>query len=137
MPIRSVKQHSDRGSIKNLANPDYLPEEPPSAFELRFKKLYEYSQAYKDTELQNSLGIITTNYIADKNALPLSAYRIRTIIDDIKSKSSGAIEELQKQLSGCFGEILSEEALDYLSKHKRIKTASAKKPVFWRASRKR
>jgi hypothetical protein len=140
MPIRSVKQRSDRGSLKDLVNssvpPTVVVEVQPSASEIRLKKLYEFAQLHKDYKLQAGLGIITTDYIADKNALPLSIYRIKKTVDDIKAKSPGKIEKLQEQFDGIFGEVLSQEALDYISKGRiRVKTASVRKPVFWRASK--
>lgn len=104
-------------------------------FELRMKKLYEYAKIHKDTKLLNCLGFITTDYIEDKNALPLSVYRIRKIIEDINSKGSEKIEHLKSELSLCFGQVLSDEAFDYINDKKMIKSASKKKPpVFRRAS---
>jgi hypothetical protein len=140
MPIRTVKQYTDRGKIKDLAKPGEVnePETIPSPSELRMKKLYEYAQLHKDQLLQSALGFITTDYISDKNALPLSAYRIRTIIEDIKAKSGGKIDQLSQQFVGYMTDELSPEAIEYLTKKRaRVKTASARKPPsFWRASRK-
>jgi hypothetical protein len=139
MPIRTVKQRTDRGKIKDLARSIEVgePEIVPSPFELRMKKLFEFAQLCKDTGLQSALGFITTDYIADKNALPLTAYRIRQMISDIKSKSSVEIDRLSQDLSGYMKEDeISQEAIAYITRKKRIKTASARKPLFWRASRK-
>ena len=139
MPIRTVKQHTDRGKIKDLARTIEVVESEvaPSPFELRMKKLFEFAQLCKDTNMQAALGVITTDYIADKNALPLSAYRIRQMISDIKSKSSGEIDRLSQDLSGyMMGDEISQDAIDYITRKKRIKTASARKPLFWRASKK-
>jgi hypothetical protein len=141
MPIRAVKQYTDRGKIKDLVKSSEIDAEPlfqPSSTELRMKKLFEYAQLHKDKELQSSLGIITTDYISDKNALPLSIYRIRQIVDDIKSKSSEKINQLSQQFMGCFNSEPSPEAIEYLSTRRSInKIASARRPpVFWRASRK-
>lgn len=139
MPIRTVKQRTDRGKIKDLARPiDVVEAEiEPSAFELRMKKLFEFAQLCKDTNMQSALGFITTDYIADKNALPLSAYRIRQMISDIKSKSSVEIDRLSQDLSGYMMEDeISQEAIAYITRKRRIKTASVRKPLFWRASRK-
>lgn len=138
MPIRTVKQHTDRGKIKDLVarvGEPAMPEIEPSSSELRMKKLYEFAQICKDKKLQDAIGFITTDYIADKNAIPLSAYRIRQMVADIKAKSPGKIEALEQQFSDCFAEPMSPEALDYLNKkHARVKTASVKKPpIFWRA----
>jgi hypothetical protein len=139
MPIRTVKQHTDRGKIKDLAKPGEViePEIVPSSTELRMKKLYEYAQLNKDHELQSALGFITTDYISDKNALPLSVYRIRQMVDDIKSKSAGKIDRLSEELLQYFGDGPSPLVKEYLNqKHARIKTASVRKPPsFWRASR--
>lgn len=139
MPIRTVKQYTDRGKIKDLAKAGEVtePEALPSPSELRMKKLFEYAQLNKDKNLQAALGFITTDYIADKNAIPLSAYRIRQVVADIKAKSSGKIDALSQQFVGCLGDELSPETIDYLnSRRPRVKTASVRKPVFWRASRK-
>jgi len=140
MPIRTVKQYSDRGKIKDLARSFEVgePEVGPSPFELRMKKLFEFAQLCKDQKLQEALGFITTDYVSDKNALPLTAYRVRQMISDIKSKSSTDIDRLSQDLSGYMtGDEISQEAIDYITRNKRIKTASARKPpLFWRASRK-
>jgi hypothetical protein len=138
MPIRTVKQYTDRGKIKDLVvrlGETIVPESEPSSSELRMKKLYEFAQICKDKKLQDAIGFITTDYIADKNAIPLSAYRLRQMVADIKSKSPGKIDALEKQFSECFAEPLDPEALDYLNKkHARVKTASVRKPpIFWRA----
>jgi len=138
MPIKRVSQLSDRGNIKDLIHPREteveLLNDPPSAAELRFKKLYEYSQTYKDTKMQHALGIITTDYISDKTALPLSIYRIRQVVQDIKSRSGSQIAKLEAQITGHLHDGVSEELMAYLSS-RRIKTASARKPpVFRRVS---
>jgi len=140
MSIRVVKQHSDRGSLKDLVTKakdtatselKYLPSE------LRMKQLYEYAQLNKDSKLQAATGFITTDYISDKNALPLSVYRLRKIVDDIKSKSGGKIDELTQQLFGCFAEKLSDVlGREYIKQKAMVKTAGARKPpVFWRVSK--
>lgn len=139
MPIRIVKQRSDRGKIKNLARPFEVgePETDPSSFELRLKKLFEFAQLCRDSKLQAALGFITTDYISDKNALPLIAYRVRQMIDDIKSKSSTDFNQLSQDLAGyMMGDEIGPEAINYITRKKRIKTASVRKPLFWRASRK-
>lgn len=135
MPIRTVKQHTDRGKIKDLARPFEVVEQEaaPSSFELRMKNLFEFAQLCKDTGLQSALGFITTDYIADKNALPLSAYRIRQMISDIKSKSPEAIDRLSQDLAGYMkADEIGQDAIDYITKRKRIKTASARKPPVFR-----
>lgn len=123
MPFRKVKQHSDRGSIKDLAQKQES-ESPLLPSEIRLKRLFEFAQNNKDHNLQAALGFITTDYIHDKSALPLIVYRLRKTIADIKSKSPGKIEKLQLQFEKCFG-----------INPVRIKTASAwKSPIFRRAS---
>lgn len=123
MSFKKARQYSDRGSIKNLSQKQEVGS-PPRAFELRLKKLFEFAQDNKDHNLQAALGFITTDYIHDKNALPLIVYRIRQTVADIKNKSPGKIEKLQLQFEKCFG-INSNQ----------IKTASAwKSPIFRRAS---
>jgi hypothetical protein len=136
MSIRRVKQHSDRGSIKDLVSgsTQVEPEFLALPAELRMKKLYEFAQITKDTNLQDALGFITTDYISDKNALPLSVYRLRKIIDDIKSKSGNKIEQLTQQFSSYFGDGLGAHAKEYLKDKSLLKTASVRKtPSFWRA----
>lgn len=134
MPIRKVKPRSDRGSLKDLvANPiDSEPEMEPTAYEIRLKKLYEFAETYKDRALQAASGFITTNYISDKNALPLSAFRIREMVNDIKSKSPDIINKLTQEMSGYIQDELSADAIAYLTR-KRIKIASKHQPSFWRA----
>jgi hypothetical protein len=137
MPIRTVKQHSDRGSIKNLvakSNEAAEAEYQPSPSELRMKKLFEYSQKNKDAGLQSALGFITTDYISDKTALPLSVYRIRKLVDDIRSRPDSKVSQLKQQFDQFFGDGLSAYAKEYLNR-KMIKRASSKrKPLFWRVS---
>lgn len=138
MPIKRVSQLSDRGSIKDLIHPREvevgLLKNAPTPAELRFKKLYEYSQTYKDTKMQQALGIITTDYISDKTALPLSIYRIRKVVEDIKSRPGSQIEKLEEQIAGHLHDGVSEELIAYLSS-RRVKIAAARKPpVFRRVS---
>lgn len=142
MPIRAVKQYSDRGKLKNLEkveNPYSLTAlATPAPSEVRFKKLYDFAKANKDNNLQAALGIITTDYIEDKNALPLSIYRLRQIVADIKSKSSGAIDEFAVQLIGCMSGIeMSPESVAYWNNKKTMRKIAnvLKSPSFWRASK--
>lgn len=135
MSIRKVKSYSDRGSIKDLRSSSDVSETELQALpsELRMKKLYEFAQACKDTNLQAALGFITTDYISDKTALPLSVYRLRKTIDDIKSKSGDKIDKLTQQFSSYFGDGLSAVAQEYLKQKSLVKTASIRKaPSFWR-----
>lgn len=140
MSIRVVKQYSDRGSLKDLVTKTKEPATSELKYlpsELRMKQLYEYAQLNKDSKLQAATGFITTDYISDKNALPLSIYRLRKIVDDIRSKSGGKIDELALQFSGCFDEKLSDVlGKEYIKQKAMVKTASGRKPpVFWRVSK--
>ena len=141
MPVRAAKQHTDRGSIKDLVQRQSgemsaVAEDPFLPSELRMKKLYEYAQLHKDQKLRSALGFITTDYIADKNALPLSIYRIRKTVDEIKSKSSDKINQLAFQLSGYITNELSPEAIAYLARKSAMTKIASKHrpPVFWRKS---
>lgn len=134
MPTRAVKQYSDRGSLKSLVkaqeNGDNLQ---PSSSELRMQKLFEHSKLHNDEKLSSALGFITTDYIGDKNALPLSVYRLRKIVDDISSRPDSKVSQFKDQLDQYFGLGLSDEAISYLNKNKMKKTASIRRPSFWRA----
>lgn len=101
MPTRAVKQYSDRGSLKALTK-RHEDEVPFTASELRIRKLYDYAHTHADAGLLNCLGFITTEYIGEKNALPLSVYRLRKIVEDIKSKSGDKILKLKQNLDNCF-----------------------------------
>lgn len=101
MAIRTVKQYSDRGSLKALTQ-RHEDEVPFTASELRIRKLYDYAHTHADAGLLNCLGFITTDYIGEKNALPLSVYRLRKIVDDITVKSGGKILEMKQNLDNCF-----------------------------------
>lgn len=138
MAIRKVTPKSDRGSLKDLVavqSGEVEAEEAPTPFELRLKNLYESSRHNK--EMQASLGFITTDYIGDKNAIPLSAYRIREVVKNIKSKSGDVINLLSQQMSGYITGELTDEAVSVVNNYNKrglIRTASTKKPpVFWRA----
>lgn len=139
MPIRSVKQKSDRGKLKDLVSSEDFQEAtlPPTSYELRIQRLYDFSLLNRDKTLQAALGFITTDYISDKNALPLSAYRLRQIVDEIKSKSFDSINMLSQQIGGYINDEIGAEAIAYLNTRRaRVKTASVKKtPIFWRASK--
>src|SRR5574337_649852 len=137
MVIRKVHQYSDRGSIKDLINSATNLENTVTQLlpsDIRLQKLLEYANTYRDKDLLSSLGIITTDYISDKNALPLSVYRIRRMVSDIKAASPN-IDQLSRQIAACFREPLSPEAIRYIQKRACIKTASiAKPPTFKRVS---
>lgn len=135
MPIRRVKQYSDRGSIKNLSK-DAEPELPPEPFELRMKEMYEFAVLNKDKQLQAQTGFITTDYIGDKTVLPLSAYRIRQVVADIKAREPG-IEQFTEELGQCITFETEPAARAYWDRKNALtKTASKRKaPVFRRVSR--
>jgi hypothetical protein len=136
MPIRTVKQTSDRGSIKNIAKNNteiFDCELKPQPFEIRLKKLFELYG--NDKKMQPILGFITTDYISDKSALPLNVYRLRQIVADIKAKNSKQIDRLSYEISACMKNEISDSTVAYLTRRSRIKTASAKRPVFWRVNK--
>ncbi|CAB4197065.1 hypothetical protein UFOVP1290_585 [uncultured Caudovirales phage] len=135
MVTRMVNQYSDRGNIKDLAN-KHEAEIGISKCEMRLKSLYEYAKLNNNNLMLNSLGFITTNYIDDKNALPLTVYRIRKIVEEIKSKSGNNIALLKKQFDDCFSYEISKMASDYISNRQIIKRAMiTKRPVFRRVSK--
>lgn len=131
MPIRKVKQYSDRGKIKDLINKQES-EAPLLPSELRLQKLYEYASKNNNHSVLKELGFITTDYIEDKNALPLTIYRIRQIVADIKSKSPD-IDQCGILLSKVLfstDNILKIDA--FLAGKKMVKNASRKLPSFRR-----
>lgn len=125
MSFRKIKQYSDRGKIQDLAN-KHESEAPPLPFEMRLKMLYEHAKNANNDSILKELGFITTDYIEDKNALPLTIFRLRQIVADIKSKSP-VIDQLSVQLSKLlFG-------IDQPGK-KLVKSASRKLPIFRRVN---
>jgi hypothetical protein len=133
MSIRKVKQYSDRGKIKDLASRRVAESEAellPS--DQRLKRLYEYAKLHNDHGILGALAFITTEYVEDKNALPLTAYRLREMVANISKKSEDKICQLKIQLDECFGDELSSEAISYINCRKLIKTASVRSPIFRR-----
>lgn len=136
---------SDRGNIKELKASQALEslydvkpiDKEPTPLELRLQKLYDYSKQHNDTNLMAASGFITTDYIADKNALPLSVYRLRKTIDDIKSRSGSTVNEWTTKLTECFPVGLRDALIAEERRYKSlIKTASKRKPpVFWRVEK--
>lgn len=103
--------------------------------EIRLKKLYEYAEKNRDNVLKESLGFITTDYIGDKNALPLSVYRLRKTVEDIKNHSAIKINQFTEQLYNLFPEKLSDILGKEYKNYKTMrKTAARKKVLFWRVS---
>lgn len=136
MPTRRVKTYSDRGSIRDLGKTKPQEEEIPTPAELRLKRLYEYAQVHRDSQLLSALGFITTDYISDKNALPLSIYRIRQIIGDIKKKSGSKIDELAQEFAVHFQNPHQDVINIFLGLRSLEKIASPRKPpVFRRVSK--
>lgn len=135
MSIRKVKQYSDRGKIKDLGS-RHESEAPTLPSELRLKKLYEYAKLHNDIGILNALGFITTEYVGDKNALPLTIYRIKQIIADISSRPGNKIQELKEFFEECINPPLSKEAMDYISIKKTLKKVASKnkKPSFRRVT---
>ena|SRR5574339_79868 len=131
MTFRKVKQYSDRGKIKDLASKHESEAEILPA-ELRLRRLYEYARQHNDRGILNTLGFITTEYVDDKSALPLIAYRIRQTVGDIKSKSSEPIDQFGQELSKIFGIEHTVEADAYWNTKKVVKTASPRKPPVFR-----
>ena len=98
MPIRTVKQHSDRGSIKSLESGE---NEPPTALELRMKELYEYATVTKDENLKASVGFIVMNAPGDKSAFPITLYRHREYIKSLNEKLASEIAQTAKEIELC------------------------------------
>ncbi len=141
MPIRAVKSYSDRGSIKNLSQRQE-DEVPFSNSEIRIKKLYDYATQNNDKGILDSLGFITTDYIADKNALPLSVYRLRKIVEDRSKEFGNNIANMKQDLDNCFfgneQHCLAANKIEARQHESLVKVASAShspiKRSFWRAS---
>lgn len=114
-----LKVYSDRGKISNLAQ-KHEDEIPVTPMETRLKQLYEHAQLTRDKGLEDSLGFITTDYVGNKNALPVSIYRLREIVSNITAKSGAKIAEMRKELETCF-------ELPVIEKSGLNKTASARK----------
>jgi hypothetical protein len=135
MPIRKIKQYSDRGKLSDIHSG--LPEagvNTATDLELRLSKLYDYGCKTNDDKLKKSSGFITTDYISDKNALPLSIYRLRKIVEDIKSKSGSEIQIISEQMAKCIACEIPEE-IKYFARKNIFKNASINKPpVFRRVS---
>lgn len=96
-----LKVYSDRGKISNLTK-KHEDEIPVTPMEERLKKLYEHAQVTHDKGLEDSLGFITTPYISDKAALPLSIYKLREIVSILSTKPGNKIAEMRQELEPCF-----------------------------------
>ena len=145
MPIRSVKQQSDRGSIKDIQKSvnDFLgeqPQKPPTPYELRLKSLYEQAVISHDQALLDSLPFIAINGSA-KN--PVSILRHKEYVSSLSVKLAEQIKKTEQELAQCFigridsaPEMLMKEA-EYKRDHYReiivsdgvVKTASAINPL--------
>ncbi len=147
MSIRAISPRSERGSIKDIkAATEEVQESPynltikplePSQFELRQMKLFEYAKSTNDDNLLAASGFITTDYISDKNALPLSIYRLRKIVADIKARRPERIDSFAAQLSEIFDKELSSEAMQYLEAKRVIKklASATRMPIFRRVNK--
>ena len=100
MPIRTVKQHSDRGSIKTLID-NSGDNEPPTTLELRMKELYEYATATRDENLKASVGFIVMNVPGDKSAFPITLYRHREYVRSLNEKLASEIAQTAKEIELC------------------------------------
>jgi hypothetical protein len=101
MPYRTVKPHSDRGSIKDLAtqsDSNYAPTDE----ELRLKHLYEHAQDTNDEQLKDALGFIVMPQSGDRSAFPISVYRHREYVNSLSKKIADKIEKTKKELEACF-----------------------------------
>jgi hypothetical protein len=137
MPVRKAKQYSDRGKISDLAKAEDIvaSTEPVTPFESRIRKMFEFAKLNNDEKLLAATGIITTDYISDKNSLPLSVYRLRKIVSDIKSKSSAQIDSLSDRFTGQLKLGITAEAAAYFDSQNIIKLANRRKSCFWRVSK--
>lgn len=127
----TIPIYSDRGKISDL-NKQKETEDLTSC-EKRLKKLYLYATTYRDDNLYNSLGFITTDYIGNKSAIGLSLIRLKQIVNDIRSKSGSRINDLANLLASCFRRDSDEIYLDWFYKNKKIiKSATAIKPPSFR-----
>lgn len=113
MPIKRVKQYSDRGNIKNLAIKND-ESSPPTSFELRIKSLYENALATNNQFLIESIGLIPINSDI-KN--PIALYRHRAYVKELEAKLGNRIEKYKQEISQCFG---SESKQMIASKDKQI-----------------
>jgi hypothetical protein len=105
MPIRTAKQHSDRGSIKDLVNQIdslYDSSYAPTDEELKLKNLYEHAQATNDEGLQSALGFIVMPQAGDRSAFPITVYRHREYVNSLSKKIADKIEKTKKELEACF-----------------------------------
>ena len=98
MPIRQVKQQSDRGSIKDIQNGDD-EKYPPTPYELRMRGLYEHALVSKNQVLLNSLGLIAINGTPKD---PISIFRHREYVSSLSNQLAEKIEQTKEELAGCF-----------------------------------
>src|ERR1700679_2286671 len=101
MPYRTVKPHSDRGSLRDLkeklesGNDDKLPATP---FELRVKELYESAMIQKDEALIESLGLIA---ISGSPKDPVSIFRHREYVNSLSKKLANQVAQSKSELEAC------------------------------------
>jgi hypothetical protein len=97
MPIRAVKQHSDRGSIKDIQQGE--EKLPPTDYELRLKNLYQHGVETRNQVLLDSLGFIPLEGAYND---PVSVYRLRERVNAISNKLAGKLAQTKSELESCF-----------------------------------
>lgn len=100
---RSVKQYTDRGSIKDIQNKanDSLEEDPnlpPTPEELQIRGAYEQAMVTRDQALLDSLGLIVMTGPAKD---PVALYRHREYVNSLKEKYAAEVEKSKEELSQC------------------------------------
>lgn len=105
MPIRRIKQQSDRGSIKDIQNGED-EKFPPTAQELRLKGLYELGLSTRDEALLSSLGFIA---VTSAPTNPVSWYRHKELVEKLASNLGAQLEQTKQELSAYFDFIYPDE----------------------------
>ncbi len=148
MPYKTVKQYSDRGSIRDLKERQENGDDgsPATSFELRVKELYEYAMVRNDDALIESLGIIAING-SPKD--PISVFRHREYVNSLSEKLASQVEQTKLELDVYFtANPISEEVkkIQYKQSNSRdtilepevmIKSASSNCSSFYKRSFKR
>lgn len=112
MPIRSVtKKYSDRGSLKDLVSIKTDDLDPPTTFELRLKKMYEYEEIRNNTvyrsntvcgAISSAIGFIVMKGSDKREEYPVTLYRHREYINNLSSSLKDKIAKTRKELEKCF-----------------------------------
>lgn len=130
MVIRTVKKHSDRGSIKDLVSSIGDPyDTSPTEEELKLKKLYEHAEATRDQRLKESLGFIVMANSGDRASFPISIYRHREYIVSLSAERSAEIEKVKQELSACFSQDFREPMPVRIAMLKQITATQAVQPA--------